>query len=78
MEQDSEFKTTDLYFAAYLQTAGVQMLRSDKRDKRLSFVFDATTSNIHELTNAWVNRSGKVSAISYADAIKGLKHLCHM
>jgi hypothetical protein len=74
-----EFKTSDLYFAAYLQVAGVPMLRSDRDPKgKVTFVFDQGFSNMPELKNAWFNQSGKVPALPYANAVKSLKSICHM
>lgn len=76
---NTEYTTTDLYFAAYLQTAGVRMLRTDKQGQsRLSFVFDNSMSNIDGLKTAWFNKNGKVSALEYANNIKNLKHICHL
>jgi hypothetical protein len=74
-----EYSTHDLYYAAYLQTAGVRLIRTDKQGSgRLSFIFDSTMSNIEELKTAWFNQSGRVSALQYANSIKNLKHICHM
>lgn len=74
-----EYDTTDLYFAAYLQTAGVRMIRTDRQGQgRLTFVFDNSMSNIDGLKTAWFNKTGKVSALEYANNIKNLKHICHM
>lgn len=79
IENESEYTTTDLYFAAYLQAAGVSMIRTDKQGSgRLTFVFDTSTSNVEELKTAWFNQTGKVSALVYANTIKNLKHICHM
>jgi len=75
---DDEFKTPDLYFAAYLQTAGVEMKRTDRESGRVFFVFDATLANINELKTAWFNNTGKVAAQPYAYNIKSLKSVCHM
>ncbi len=73
-----EFKTPDLYFAAYLQTAGVEMKRTDRADGRVYFVFDTSVSNIDELKAAWFNNTGKVAAQPYAHNVKSLKSICHM
>lgn len=73
-----EFSTPDLYFAAYLQTAGVELLKHERFEGRVYFVFDATISNISELKAAWFNNSGKVAGQPYAHAIKSLKSICHM
>jgi hypothetical protein len=75
----NEFRTSDLYFAAYLQVAGVQMLRTDRNGSgKVSFIFDMSIANIEELKGAWFNQSGKVPALPYANAIKSLKSICHM
>lgn len=79
MADASEFKTSDLYFAAYLQVAGVPMLRSDRAPTgKVTFVFDQEASNMAELKNAWFNNTGRVQALPYSNAIKALKSICHM
>jgi len=76
--KDGRYETTDLYFAAYLQVAGAAMHGTAKHGTRVSFVFNSDVVNIDELRTAWFNRSGRVSALDYANTIKNLKHLCHM
>lgn len=79
LNKDSEFRTSDLYFAAYLQVAGVAMMRTERNGHgKISFVFDPTISNIEELKNAWFAQTGKVAGLPYANAIKALKSICHM
>lgn len=73
-----EFRTPDLYFAAYLQTAGVEMKRTDREEGRVFFVFDTSIANIEELKTAWFNNTGKVAAQPYAHNVKSLKSVCHM
>jgi hypothetical protein len=74
-----EFRTSDLYFAAYLQVAAVPMIRTERNGNgKVSFIFDTSVSNIEELRTAWFNRSGRVQALPYADTIKSLKSICHM
>jgi hypothetical protein len=73
-----EFRTPDLYLAAYLQTAGVVMKRTDRENGgRVFFVFDTSISNVDELKTAWFNNTGKVPAQPYAHCIKSLKSVCH-
>lgn len=75
----NEFRTSDLYFAAYLQVAGVQMLRTERNGNgKVAFIFDTTIANIDELKAAWFNQTGKVPALPYANAVKSLKSVCHM
>lgn len=74
-----EFRTSDLYFAAYLQVAGVQMSKTERNGNgKVSFIFDASVSNIEDLKTAWFNQSGRVPGLLYANAIKTLKSVCHM
>jgi hypothetical protein len=76
---DTEFRTSDLYFAAYLQVAGVPLVKTERNGNgKVSFVFDTSVSNLEELRTAWVNQSGKIPALPYANAVKSLKSLCHM
>lgn len=78
-QKAEDFRTSDLYFAAYLQVAGVQMVRPERNGSgKVTFVFDTSVSNIDELKNAWFSQSGKVPALPYANAIKALKSICHM
>lgn len=75
-----EYETTDLYYAAYLQTVGAPMLRTDRQGNgnRLTFVFGTDVVNIKELKAAWFNQTGRVSALLFSNNIKALKHQCHM
>jgi hypothetical protein len=79
MKNDETFMTNDLYFAAYLQVAGAPMQKAAKQTSgRISFLFDSSVVNIEELKTAWYNNTGKVPALPYANAVKSLKHLCHI
>lgn len=74
----TQFKTHDLYFAAYLQVAGVPMLSPERTSSgRINFVFDQTLVNIEDLKNGWYAKTAKVVANDYSHAIKNLKSICH-
>lgn len=78
-QNPNEFRTSDLYFAAYLQVAGVPMGRTERNGTgKVSFIFDTSVSNIEELKLAWFNQQGRVAGLPYANAIKNLKAVCHM
>lgn len=78
-QKEGEFATSDLYFAAYLQTAMVPMKRTPRNGNgKVSFVFDTTVVNIHELRQAWFSQTGKIAALPFANNIKSLKSICHM
>jgi hypothetical protein len=73
-----DFRTPDLYFAAYLQTAGVELKKTERENGRVFFIFDTSISNIDELKTAWFNNTAKIPALPYANNIKSLKSVCHM
>jgi hypothetical protein len=74
----NEMASADLYYSAYLQTAGVEMVRTERDGGRVYFIFNTEVSNIEELKLAWINNSGKIAAQPYAHSIKSLKSLVHM
>jgi len=73
-----EYRTSDLYFAAYLRVADVPMLRTEREPygKRIHFVFDAVTG-LEDLKAQYFSRSAKVVALSYADEIRNLKAMLY-
>jgi len=78
-ETPNELRTSDLYFAAYLQVVGVQMKNAEKNGNgKVTFVFDTSIVNIEQLKTGWFNHTGKVSGLPFANAIKSLKSVCHM
>lgn len=76
--KSGDFRTPDLYFAAYLQVAGVELRKTDRENGRVYFVFDISICNIDELKNGWFAQTAKVAALPYSNAIKNLKSICHM
>jgi hypothetical protein len=78
MNNSEDLRTPDLYYAAYLQVAGVIMKRMEREGSRVYFVFDSTIADIESLKLAWINYTGKVAAQPYANSIRSLKGLVHM
>jgi hypothetical protein len=74
-----DFRTSDLYFAAYLQVAGAPLVKHERESGgKVYFIFDGSVANIEELKTAWLNHTGKVAALPFSNAIKSLKSVCHM
>jgi len=76
-QNDAHYRTADLYYAAYLKTAAVEFLGTEKEGERTLFMF-VKPDNIRDLKNQFFTRRAKVSAMTYADEIKALKTLTHM
>jgi hypothetical protein len=75
----TDFRTSDLYFAAYLQVSGAGLQKTEREQGgKVFFCFDGSVANIEELKSAWFNHSGRIPALPYANAIKSLKSICHM
>jgi len=74
---ENEHRSPDLYFSAYLQVAGLEMIRTEKEGTRFYFVFDTSVGNFEELKAAWYNSTGKVAAQPYSHCLKSLKSLVH-
>lgn len=74
--QDKEYETCDLYFAAFLQSAGCNMIKTRKDRTRFFFVFQ-DLGGISQLKNEYFGRRSKVDALSYADRVQSLKSLLH-
>lgn len=76
-EKDGRYRTSDLYWAAFLKVAGVNYLTTESEGSRIFFVFEAP-EGLKDLKAQYFNRTAKVSALSYADEIKTMKALTHM
>lgn len=76
-EQDGRYRTSDLYYAAYLKVAGVPLIDTEREGQRVFFVFE-NSPTIKDLKTEYFNRTSKVPALSYADEIRTMKSLTHM
>ena len=76
-QRDGRYRTSDLYYAAYLKVAGVIFLDTEKEGHRIYFVFE-NSDNIRDLKKEYFNRTSRVPALSYADEIRTMKSLTHM
>ena len=74
---ESRYRTSDLYFAAYLKIAGVPLLDTEREGTRVFFVFEDGES-IRDLNGQFFNRTAKVPALPYADEIRAMKNLTFM
>jgi len=72
-----EFRTSDLYFAAYLKVAGVGFKGTTKEGNRVFFMFEST-DGIPDLKTQYFNRFAKVPALTFVDEIRSMKGLTYM
>lgn len=77
LEKDGLYKTSDLYYAAYLKVARVPFKGTEKEGTRVIFIFEAIPG-LRDLKAAFFNRSGMVPALSYSEEVKVMKTLTFM
>lgn len=72
------FTTSDLYYAAFLKTAGFNLSELKNNGKKRLFVFEDTNGLIQKAQTDYVNGISKVSAKDLIDNIRALKTLLNM
>jgi hypothetical protein len=77
-QKNRHYRTSDLYYAAYLKVAGVTFAGTARDGGRVSFLFeDGGAVSIRELKQQYYNRTSKVAALTYVDEIRVMKGLTH-
>lgn len=71
---DGAYRTSDLYYSAYLKVAGVTYLGEEVEDRRVFFLFE-NSPNIDDLKRGYYNRTAKVPAMTFTEEVKALKAL---
>ena len=77
MSAYKDFRTADLYFAAYLKAAGVVFVEALKSGSKTYFVFESR-DDMRELQNGYFSGRAEVSALTLTNEVRTLKRLCHM
>ena len=82
MEQNAEniaTKTSDLYFAAFLQCMGCKIVKTEKENSKCIFTFDDPQKR-DNLKDIYFNESTEsmVASLKYANAIRSLKTFCYV
>lgn len=72
------YKTSDLYFAAFLKVARVPFVDTEWEDKRMYFIFEDQGQDVmRNLKKEYFSDKAKVNAMSFVQAIKLMKNLTH-
>lgn len=72
----AQYRTSDLYLAAYFKVAGVPFLGITREGSRVFFLFDAQ-EELDDIKLQYFNNVSKVPARPYAEEIKMFKALVH-
>lgn len=76
---NNEIRTSDLYFAAFLQCAGCKTIKTEREGSKFIFFFE-DPQNRESLKNDYFNEDEKsnIPALKYANAVRNLKTLCYV
>jgi Domain of unknown function (DUF5659) len=76
---EKNIRTSDLYFAAYLQSVGCKIVNIDKDGTKNLFTF-ADDQNRKSLKEDYFNeaKGSEVPALKLANSIRSLKTLCYV
>ena len=72
-----KYKTSDLYFSAYLKAAGVRFVGTEKEGNKVFFIFEKTDM-IRDLKREYFNRTARIPALSFVDELRSMKSLTYM
>ena len=73
---EEPYKTTDLYYAAYLKVAGVQFRGIEREGGRVTFLFDDQGPLVmRDLRTVYFTDAAKVAPLAFVQAIKAMKSL---
>lgn len=79
LPESHEYRTADIYYAAFLRVARVPYLRTERDpiERRTYFYFE-NSGGLRDLRTQFFNREAKVIARDYAEELRALKTLLHM
>ena len=80
--QLESLRTSDLYLAAYIHCLMAPTMRDlEYAGRQASFIFAPNSKEeadqLQQLRRGWVNGTGMVAAVRYAQSVKMLKGLVH-
>lgn len=76
MSVRKDYRTSDLYLAAYLKTKDLRFEGTHKDGGRVFFIFNYRP-DINDMKTEFFSGRGEVSAFEFMNEVKALKSLCH-
>ena len=77
---NGQYRTSDLYYAAYLKVAGVDFIDTEREGSRVFFLFkdDGEGTVMRDLRREYFSGHSKVSALALVQEIKNMKSLTYL
>ena len=83
MANDKLYRTSDIYFSAFLMALGVSLKAAEKKPgnnggQRVIFVLELNEeSDLKRFKSAYFGNTGTVKARRFVDEIRALKQMCN-
>lgn len=79
MSNENMIKTSDLYFASFLQCMGCKIVKTERENSKCVFTFE-DSQNRKDLKDSYFNESeeSSIPALKYANAVRSLKTFCYV
>lgn len=76
---NQQIKTSDLYFAAFLQCMGCKIVKTEKESAKCVFIFEDPQDRTDLKDNYFNEDAGSsIPALKYANTIRSLKTFCYV
>jgi len=77
-DRHKHYRTSDLYFAAYLRVAQVPLVDTEREGERVIFLFENQGASVmRELKRQYFADVAKVNVMSFVQAIRTMKALTY-
>lgn len=81
-DKEKLYRTSDIYFAAYLSALDVPLVGSewntDRERPYKVFVFKVKGADLERFKSGFFGNSGTVRVRRYVDALRSIKAMCHV
>jgi hypothetical protein len=75
------YRTSDLYFSAYLCSNEIPMVSTERAEgsdsKKLTFVFRVQANQVDKLRASYFGGHGTVKALKFVERLRSLKSMCY-
>ena len=75
-EGQDQYKTNDIYLAAYFRIAGCELVNRHQEGRRWYFVFQNPAGSMDELREEYYSGKARVCPKRHSDEIRSMKELC--
>ena len=78
-DEPTEYRTSDIYFAAYICASGWDLKKTELEDtnkKKVIFIFDVPKKELQTLKTDFFGGAGQVKVQKFVQSLRSLKSMC--